>query len=534
MTQMKFFSWNSFFALITFLFGVLICQYTGNRGVFPIDSFSHFDTGYRILNGEHPFKDYWIVSGLFVDYLQSIIFYLFGINWQTYVLNASLLNGCVSLLVYSLLNNLGLNIKLSFFYAICFSILAYPSSGTPFVDHHSALLSVSALILLIKAINTNKLYIWFFVPVFLFAAFLSKQVPATYIFFVVILLITLHFTHQTKKDFFRIFITLAASSTMAVTLLAILFYMNDIDMESFLTQYLYYPVSIGEERYQTINYDLKNSFLNFKFIYLALFFLILFSYENLKQKNKNFYKDINFKILIICILSFISLAQHIIFTKNQIFIFFLIPLYLGIANIQLNKSNKKYKKYLNIFLIIFCIGITLKYHYRFNLERKFHEFDNVNFNKAIDASHLNKKFSGLKWISPNYKTNDEILLEINFLKSFNDILKLDKQKKIVLSNYSLFSVLVGENISGFSRWYPGDNSAYPKKGNKYFENFKDLIISSFKKKKIRSIYILPDIAENNLLDYVDSKCFNRRELQLKIIKYEINDKCNDLFIWKKN
>jgi hypothetical protein len=95
-------------------------------------------------------------------------------------------------------------------------------------------------------------------------------------------------------------------------------------------------------------------------------------------------------------------------------------------------------------------------------------------------------------------------------------------------------VLVGENISGFSRWYPGDNSAYPKKGNKYFENFKDLIISSFKKKKIRSIYILPDIAENNLLDYVDSKCFNRRELQLKIIKYEINDKCNDLFIWKKN
>ena len=133
MKQKKLFSHNSLLATITFLFGVMICHYTGNRGVFPIDSFSHFDSGYRILNGEHPFKDYWIVSGVFIDYLQSIIFYILGINWQTYLLNSSLLNGSVSLLVYFLFINLGLNFKLSFFYAICFSILAYPSSGTPFV-----------------------------------------------------------------------------------------------------------------------------------------------------------------------------------------------------------------------------------------------------------------------------------------------------------------------------------------------------------------------------------------------------------------
>ena len=115
MTQTRLISWKSILAFATFLFGVLICQYTGNRGVFPIDSFSHFDTGYRILNGEHAFKDFWIVSGFFVDYFQSIIFYLLGINWQTYLLNASILNGCVTLLLYFLLNNLGLNFKLSFF-----------------------------------------------------------------------------------------------------------------------------------------------------------------------------------------------------------------------------------------------------------------------------------------------------------------------------------------------------------------------------------------------------------------------------------
>jgi len=112
------FSKKNIFLFILFFLSILINQYYGNKGVFPVDSFSHFDTGYRILLNEHPFKDYWIVSGFFVDYLQSVIFYIFGVNWQTYLLNASLLNGTVALLVYFLFNNLGLNFKLSFFYAI--------------------------------------------------------------------------------------------------------------------------------------------------------------------------------------------------------------------------------------------------------------------------------------------------------------------------------------------------------------------------------------------------------------------------------
>ena len=322
MTFMKLFSWNSFLAVVTFLFGVFICQYTGNRGVFPIDSFSHFDSGYRILNGEHPFKDYWIVSGFFIDYFQSLIFYLLGFSWQTYLLNASILNGFVSLLIYFFFNNLGLNFKLSFFYAICFSILAYPSSGTPFVDHHSALLSIIAIIFIINAIKSNNLYFWFLIPVFLFFAFLSKQVPATYIFIGTIFLIILHLSQQQKKDFVKILSTLFASSLLLIIFFIILLKTNDIDIKLFLTQYFNYPSIIGQERYKTINYDFKNIFLNFKFIYLALFFLFFSTIEIIKRKGKNFYKDINFKILTICIISFLSLVQHIVLTENQIFIFF--------------------------------------------------------------------------------------------------------------------------------------------------------------------------------------------------------------------
>ena len=532
MSKIKLFFSSRLLAVITFLFGVFICQYTGNRGVFPIDSFSHFDSGYRILNGDHPFKDYWIVSGFIIDYLQSIIFYFLGISWQTYLLNASLLNGLVSLIVYFLFNSLGLNFRLSFFYTICFSILAYPSSGTPFVDHHSALLSLIAIVIFIRAIDKNKSYFWFLVPLFLLLAFLSKQVPATYILLSIIVLTIFHLFQQQKKDTIKILITLLFSSLILISSLLTFFMFYDINFEVFLTQYFYYPSYIGSDRYASLSYDFKNIFLNFKFIHISLFILLFFSFKNFYKK-KYFYKDINFKIVLACIFLFLSLAQHIIVTKNQIFIFFLIPLFLGFANVQLNNLDLNYKKYIKLILIIFCMGITLKYHYRFNIDRKFHELNNVDFSKAQSTKSITNKLNGLKWITPNSKNVEQINSELMLIKSFKNILKMDSDNKIVLSNYSFFSVLSEENISGFSRWYPGDNSAFPLKGSKYFQNYSDLIYSTLNKKKINSIYILPDVKENNLLDYVDSKCFNKYELKLKIIKYKINSECLDLFRWKK-
>ena len=529
MTLMKLFSLRGTYSFFIFLFGVLICHYTGNRGIFPIDSFSHYDSGYRILNGEHPFRDYWIVSGFFIDYVQSVIFYLLGTNWQVYLLNASILNGLAALLVYKLFNKLGLDLKLSFFYAICFSILAYPSSGTPFVDHHSALLSLVAVIFLILAFEKNKILYWSLVPIFLFFAFLSKQVPAAYILLIVLASIVIHFLHQNKKNIIKILITLFLTSLFLVISLITFFKLLNVNLDSFFTQYLFYPNTIGEGRYKTVNYNFKNVFLNFKFIYIALIFLAFVTFKTLKNKNKQLFKSLYFKIFLINVLLFLSLAQHVILTKNQIFIFFLIPLIAGFAHNGLNTLNLSYKKILSFVLIFFTLLTTLKYHNRFNVDRKFHELNYVLFSEAIEAKELNKKFRGLKWITPDFKNNKNIKSEINFLKKFQEILQIDKTNKIILTNFSFFSVITESNVSGFSRWYPGDNSAFPTKENKFFIDYKNLIVSIIKKKKIQTIYILPDIGEKNLVDYIDPKCFSRKELDSQIIKYEINNKCGDLF-----
>ena len=88
--------------LIFFLF--LISFFTnyhyGSIGVFPIDTFAHFDSGYRIINGSTPFKDYWTISGPAIDYLQSLFFLIFGINWFSYLMHPSLLNAILTLSVF--------------------------------------------------------------------------------------------------------------------------------------------------------------------------------------------------------------------------------------------------------------------------------------------------------------------------------------------------------------------------------------------------------------------------------------------------
>ena len=65
-----------FFIIIIFLVSISVNQYYGNIGVYPIDSFLFFDSGFRFLNGQFPFKDVWTFSGPLIDLIQGIFFLL--------------------------------------------------------------------------------------------------------------------------------------------------------------------------------------------------------------------------------------------------------------------------------------------------------------------------------------------------------------------------------------------------------------------------------------------------------------------------
>ena len=146
---------DKFLYILLFIVALLINQHYASRGIFPIDGFAHFDSGFRILNGEYPIKDFWIVSGLFVDYLEALFFYLLGVSWKTHVIHSSLINGIITLATYFVLRSVQFKKIYSFLYSLFFGILAYPPSGTPFVDHHATFLSLLGIYCFILALNSK-------------------------------------------------------------------------------------------------------------------------------------------------------------------------------------------------------------------------------------------------------------------------------------------------------------------------------------------------------------------------------------------
>ena len=99
----------------------------------------------------------------------------------------------------------------------------------------------------------------------------------------------------------------------------------------------------------------------------------------------------------------------------------------------------KYKKYFSVFIIILFV-CYFKYHLKFNDERKFHEMSKINFDLSVDAKKIDKKLSGLKWITPIFPNSPEE--EVKFLREIIGVLNAENSKAMVMSNYSFLSLLL--------------------------------------------------------------------------------------------
>ena len=135
------------YIIFLFLFSIFFNQYYGYLGINPIDTFS-FNSGYDILNGYYPFKDYWTITGPLIALIQAIFFKIFNVSWFSYVLHASVFNFIITISTFYTLYKFRLNSDYCFLYAFLVSILAYPSVGTPYVDHQASYLSIISIFFL--------------------------------------------------------------------------------------------------------------------------------------------------------------------------------------------------------------------------------------------------------------------------------------------------------------------------------------------------------------------------------------------------
>jgi len=268
---------------------------------------------------------------------------------------------------------------------------------------------------------------------------------------------------------------------------------------------------------------LKDVFSDLKFInFYVLIFLLITIFDLFKKKLSKEYFIINFSLIFLGI----SLIFNQIITSNQVYIFSIIPLLGAFFHIYLKERYPHFIKiqFFIVSLVLFCV---CKYHIEYNTERKFMDLQNVNLQNYADASLIDVKFKGLKWITPQYKDNPEE--ELNLIKEAAIYIKKEKDSKMVLTHYQFFSFLLEENLNIPNRWYTHDNISYPLKNHKYFEFYKKHINKIIDTAAVKVVFTIGRPKGSSSFEhfqkYLDNVCFTKNKIN-KITTSYILKKCN--------
>ncbi len=483
---------------------------SGNNGIIPIDSFGFLDTGHSILNGKLPIRDFWIFTGLLVDYMGAFFIAVFGNKWSSYLIHSSFMNIFATIIFYLFLRNFDISKKFITLYCLSFATLCYPVSGTPFAYLHSYIFSLISLMILIIAIKNKNKFIWFILPIVCTLAFLSMQTPSSYILVILLSSSIIYFLKYKDLKNFKFFLIGSFSSLfLFFTFLVI----TSTPFSNFIYQYILFPLTIGEGRiaseetaYVSLldQFNLKRILGEFKFIHLLLIPFLFVILKNFKRQ-EGVINFLNFSFF----LSILAFLFNQLITANQIYIFSLIPIIASLLHINIVKFNYSIK---NIYLIIFIVLIaTVKFHFRYNIDRKFHDLENIDKSKALDAKIIHQNLNNLKWISKfDNPTN-----EVKTIKKAINTIENDDRNKTLITHYQFISTVLDKDLNILNRWYLWDNNTHPTENHKYFDVYKSLVNKNIKTNNVKVIYLLGqenEILFENVKNYFTDVCFESKTL----------------------
>ena len=156
------------------------------------------------------------------------------------------------------------------------------------------------------------------------------------------------------------------------------------------------------------------------------------------------------------------------------------------------------------------------------------DLQHVNLTKALDASLIDQKLNKLKWITPYYPKNPT--KEIELLKSTIQILKNEKRKKMVITHYQFFSLILEQDLSIPNRWSSYHHNLYPIKNSKYVKYYKDFFNKNLRSNEIEVIYIIKSKPNENIKIeqfkiLLDDICFKTEVINELLSIHEIQS-CN--------
>ena len=170
--------------------------------------------------------------------------------------------------------------------------------------------------------------------------------------------------------------------------------------------------------------------------------------------------------------------------------------------------NQFFGAYIILFFVLFA---SVKFHFRFNIDRKFIELENIDKSKAVQANSINENFKNLKWISKFDQPNNELKVIKEALK----VIDSDNREKTLITHYQFISTFLDESLNILNRWYLWDNNTHPTENHKYFDFYKSLVDKNIKKNKVKVVYLLGqknEINFKNVKNYFTDTCFKSKTI----------------------
>ena len=500
--------------LTVLIFSFFISFYYGHQGLMPLDDLQNFNSGYRTLTGDFPFRDYYSITGPILDIWQGNIYKLFGISWQSLLLHASVMNCLYSLSIFIFLKKLKFTNLNCFFYSLSAGLLMYPTSGNPTVEHNSLILSsLATLLFLIALIENKKNYIFISIFIF-FISFFTKQVPTGYfVVFCIFIYMSKIFSNYNWKILFNFLVY----STILFLIFLIYFYFNGVLLQDIFDQYIIIAMNLGESRLNNIN--LIFIYENVSKLFFLLFMLIPSFYLSYVTKKLN--------LSIILIGLSLVIVFYELHSNNQPITFSLLPLFISLFYFFYSKENLelqfiRYFFYIvivyafyrilrfEIFYIFIFISILLVFYFKqkpsisslcliyllitsclyFEKYIKIRAWDDLNKNdliKSFDAGTIDPKFKYLKWKTVYFEKIDE---EKKLIFSTLDYLKnLDKDVNYLLvSDYQIYNAILDrKDFSPVKYWF--QDATYPSRDHNLRKKFEIFFKTKLVKNNVKEIIV---------------------------------------------
>ena len=174
-------------------------------------------------------------------------------------------------------------------------------------------------------------------------------------------------------------------------------------------------------------------------------------------------------------------------------------------------SRLKLKNIFSYLSIIILVFITFKYHLRYNENRKFHELNDINFNKAVSAKNIDKSLNGLLWINPFFEGDPN--QEISYIKLGQKQLESSKKQIMLISHYSFLDSITEKKLNYPNKSFTFEGASMPIQEGKFFEKYKKFLFKKIDNNKIEEIYFFKheNISRKIIETYFSQECYKLEE-----------------------